>query len=100
MIIIANVSFPPESSKEIAKKFLEAPQIPEYLTRRGPYVSSNRSDGVCILTLYELDNSKLAEGMEFLGNFYATYFGVPGFMYEVKPHFEILEGLKMVGMEG
>jgi len=99
MVIIANIAYPPEASKEMAKRFLEAPQLPDYLTRRGPYVSSNRADGISILSIYELDNLKLAEGLDFIGTYYTSYFGVPGFQYEVKPHYEIMEGLKMLGME-
>lgn len=36
--------------------------------------------------------------MEFLGNYMAGFFGVPGFAYEIKPFFEIEEALKMIGM--
>lgn len=39
MVIFANVSYPPEGSKEIAERFMKAPQIPEYMTRKGPYIS-------------------------------------------------------------
>mgnify|MGYP001547118381 FL=1 len=99
MVIITKSSYPPESAQEMAKKFLEAPQIPTYLSRKGPYVSSNLSDGITIAAYYELDNSKLAEGMNFIGNYYAMFFGVPGFKYEITPHFEIMEALKMIGME-
>ena len=99
MVIITKSAYPSESAKEMAKRFLEAPQIPEFMTRQGPYVNSNLSDGIAIVTFYELDNSKLAEGMLFIGNYYATFFGVPGFKYEITPHFDVMEGLKMIGME-
>ncbi len=98
MVIIARMSYPPESANEMAKRFLEAPEIPDFLIRNGPYVSSNLTDGITITTLYELDNSKIAEGMNFIGNYYAMFFGVPGFKYEIKPHFDVMEGLKMLGM--
>jgi hypothetical protein len=48
--------------------------------------------------LWELENAKLAEAMDFIGNYYATFFGVPGFKYEVKPFFHVEEALKMIGM--
>jgi hypothetical protein len=28
----------------------------------------------------------------------ATYFGVPGFMYDINPHYEVNEAMKMIGM--
>ena len=98
MVIINKMSYPPESANEMAKRFLEAPQIPEFLNRKGPYVGSNLSDGISIIAVYELDKSKLAEGMEFIANYYTMFFGVPGFKYEITPHFDVAEGLKMLGI--
>ncbi len=98
MVIISNVTYPPESAKDMANRFLEAPQAPDFMTRSGPFVSASMSAGVLITTLYELDNAKLAEGLAFLGNYMTTYFGIPGFKYEFKPHFSVEEGLKMLGM--
>jgi hypothetical protein len=98
MVIISNVTYPPESARDMATRFLEAPQVPEYMTRMGPYVSSNTASGIFIVTVYELDNTRLAEGLDFIGNYLAIFFGIPGFKYEVKPYFDVAEGLKMLGM--
>ena len=99
MVIFSSVSYPPESAKQIATRFMEAPQIPDFMTRKGPYVSSNIAEGILTTTLYELDNSNLAEGLIFLGNYLAIFFGVPGFKYEIKPYFNVEEALKMIGIE-
>lgn len=40
----------------------------------------------------------MVEGMDFIGTYYAMFYGVPGFKYEITPHFEVAEGLKMIGM--
>jgi len=72
MVIFTSVSYPPESAKELATKFMEAPQIPDFMTKKGPYVRANRTDGVIVTSFYELDNSKLADGLDFLGNYMAT----------------------------
>ena len=98
MVIVAQMSYPPESATEMAKRFLEAPQIPEFLNRNGPYVGANLADGISIVVVYELDNANLADGMSFIANYYTMFFGVPGFKYEIKPHFDVMEGLKMLGM--
>ena len=100
MVIISSLSFPAESSKEMAKIFLSPslPKIPEFITRKGPYANPSLSDGIFMTALWELDNSKLAEGMDFIANYYATFLGVPGFKYEVKPFFLVEEALKMIGM--
>jgi hypothetical protein len=98
MVIRTIVTYPTESAKEIAERFLKVPPFPDYLTRRGPYISSSVDEGVINLSIYELENSKLAEGLEFIGNYLAGFFGVPGFTYEIKPLYELEEALKMIGM--
>ena len=64
MVIITNISYPPESAKEIASRFLEAPQIPNYMQRKGPYINSSLTDGITTISVYELDKTYLAEGLE------------------------------------
>ncbi len=98
MIIVSNVTYPPESTREIAKRFLTAPTLPEFLTKRGPYISSNRTDGIHSMTLYEVDNSRLAEGLQAVGNSLAVYFGVPGYAYDILTYYETEEGLRIIGM--
>ncbi|MCG8683796.1 MAG: hypothetical protein MI892_02905 [Desulfobacterales bacterium] len=98
MVIVTNISYPPESAKDMATRFLEAPQLPDYVTRRGPYINATTDDGIITLSIYELDNAKLAEGSQFIGDYMATFFGVSGFKYQMRPFFEIDEALKMIGM--
>lgn len=98
MVIISNISYPTESALDIAKRFFEAPQMPDFMTKKGPYINSTFKDGITTLSIYELDKSKMAEGYEFVGNYLAIFFGVPGFKYEIKPFLDVDEGLKMIGM--
>ena len=98
MVIVIKISYPTESSKEMAKRFIEGPQMPDYIVRKGPYVTSDTKEGVHVLTVYELDNSRLAEGLDFSASHVTIFYGVPGFKYEIKPYFEVEEALKLIGM--
>lgn len=97
MILMTDVTYPPESSKEIARRYLTAPVLPDFLTKKGPYVCSTKK-GIHSITYYELDNARLAEGIQVLGDNMAVYIGVPGYRYEIKTYYELEEGLKMIGM--
>ncbi|MBF0201644.1 MAG: hypothetical protein HQK66_10095 [Desulfamplus sp.] len=97
MILITDVIYPPESAKEIARRYLTAPVLPDFLLKRGPYVYATR-EGIQSITFYELDNARLAEGIRVLGDNMAVYIGVPGYRYEIKPYYELEEGLKMIGL--
>ena len=98
MVIISDVTYPPESTQEIAKRYLKAPVLPTFLTKEGPYISSSVTSGMHSITYYELESDKLAEGLQAIVESLAIYFGVPGYQYEVKPYFELEEGLGILGL--
>lgn len=98
MVIIAIASYPPESAKEIGKHFRELSPLPEYMTQKGPYTTSEIGAGIKSLTLFEFDQSKIAEANEYVGKRYAKYFGVPGFTFTYRLWLETMEALKMIGL--
>ena len=98
MVIIIQMAFPPESANQIAKRFIEAPPLPDYMVRRGPYVSSDLTEGIRSLNIYEMDNKKLTEGLVFLSDMMTIYFGVPGFKYKIRQYLETEEALKLLGI--
>ena len=98
MVIIASITFPTDSAKDIGKKFTEQPPLPDYLKMMGPYVRGSALQGIQTMTLYEVDASKMADGMIALGERYAKYIGVPGYKYSINVWFDIMEALAMVGL--
>jgi hypothetical protein len=98
MVIIAILSYPPESVKEFAKRFMEQPPLPAYITLKGPYVSSEVGAGMKAIAIYEFDQSKFSEANQFIITRYTKYFGVPGFTYSANVWLEAKEALKAIGM--
>jgi hypothetical protein len=98
MIIITSVTFPPESSKEMGKRFGDLPTLPDYLKMEGPYVRGSALQGIQIITLFEVDASKMADAMIALGDRYAKYIGVSGYKYSINVWFDITEALAMIGL--
>jgi hypothetical protein len=98
MVIIGTMSFPPESAKEIGKRFMEQLSLPDYMTMKGPYISTVKGEGIQGTTLYEFDRSRMAEAFESVSNRYVTYFDVAGFTYTTDVYLDAQEALKMVGL--
>ena len=98
MVIIGKISFPPESAKEIGKCFSKLPPLPDYMTMKGPYVRGMMKRGILGMEIFELNNDKLAKGLEYVTNRYSTYFGIPGFKYNIAPYTETYEALKIIGL--
>jgi len=98
MVIISIVSYPTESSKEVGKRLGELPPPPAYVTIKGPYVSGEVGVGIKSIILYEFDQTKTREVMEYVANRLTKYFGIPGFTYSANIWFEAKEALKMIGL--
>lgn len=98
MVIIGDISFPQESANDVGKRFLELPPVPDYMTLKGPFIKGKKKEGIQVLEIYELDKSKVAEGIEFVTNRCVNYFGVPDYSYEVNVYLEAAEALKMIGL--
>ena len=54
--------------------------------------------GILGMEIFELNNDKLAKGLEYVTNRYSTYFGIPGFKYNVAPYTQAYEALKLIGL--
>jgi hypothetical protein len=98
MVIIGILSYPPESVKEFAKRFIGQPPLPAYITMKGPYTSTEVGAGIKAIAIYEFDQSKVSEAIGFITARYAKYYGVPGFTYSANIWLEAKEALKAIGM--
>ena len=98
MVIIGMNSFPTESSKEMGQRFVKIPPLPTYITKKGPYFSSELGVGTKALSVFEVEPSKMAEANQYIANYYATYIGVPGYTYTIGTWLEAMEALKVIGM--
>ncbi|MGW8322258.1 MAG: hypothetical protein ACWGSD_11960 [Thermodesulfobacteriota bacterium] len=99
MVIVLRTSYPTEKAPEMGKRFLEVPALPDYITRRGPYVLGVREAGIQSITVYEIDRStKLAEACEEVAKQAVHFIGVAGYTYSIDVCFEVDEALKMIGL--
>jgi len=98
MIIMATMSFPPASAKEVGKCFRELSPVPDYITMKGPYINGVKGEGIQTTSMFEFDRSKMAEAFEHVSNRYVTYHGVTGLTYTVNVCLEAQEALKMIGL--
>ena len=98
MVIIAFNSFPPESSTEVGKRLMQLPPVPPFMTLKGPFLISEVGTGIKSIVLFEFDQTKTGEAMEYVTNRCMKYIGVPGLTYNVAIWLEAKEALKMIGL--
>ena len=89
MAIKYNFSIPLKSIREYAKRVSELPPLPEYITKRGPYIH----DAVQIIVVYEFDKAKIAEAWEVISKHFEVFRSIPGFTLD-SPVSEKGEGVR------
>ena len=76
MSIKFSFSIPLKSIKECAKKVIGLPPLPEYITKRGPYIHN----AVKIMVVYEFDKAKIEEARGIISRHFEAFQGIPGFI--------------------
>ena len=98
MIIIALFSFPTESGKELGKRAVSFPTLPDYITLTGPFLTSVVGEGIKVIGIYEFDESKYPEASKLLNERVAANIGVPGFTYSLTQWLEFQDALSLIGL--
>ena len=84
MIIKCTFSIPLKSIRDYAIQIAEQPPLPEYITKRGPYIDDVVGASNQTITLYEFDESKFPEGWKSIFEQLDVFHGVPGFTFSAQ----------------
>ena len=79
MIIRCTFSVPLERIRDYAKEVSRLCPLPEYITRRGPYIKETTGAGGKIIIFYEFEESKTVEAWETISKQVDTFRVIPGF---------------------
>ena len=97
MVIVVRYSYPLASTGDAVKVFTGMPPVPDFLTQKGPYITSEEGVGISGIVLYEFENSKLKEALDEVAKRMISYYSVPGYTYDLRPYYGVDEALKLLG---
>jgi hypothetical protein len=84
MIIQCTFSMPLKNLGDYAWQIAERPPLPEYITKKGPYIDDAVGAGKQTVTLYEFDESEFPEGWKRIFEHLDVFRGVPGFTFSAQ----------------
>lgn len=93
MILIGFTTYPPQSAKEVAKRVMELPRLPDYIKGKGNYGYST-DEGFVGLVIYEFDSVKADEAMEQITNAYWRLCDIPGLNFQLIPGVKARDAIK------
>lgn len=98
MITVSIISYPPESAKEMGKRFIELPPIPDFINVVGPYSITELREGIQIITIYKYGKERAGEANDVIANAHMAFYGIPGYTYSLKLAAGAATSMKMIGM--
>lgn len=100
MIILTTIFFSEENVCETKRHIKEFPPVPDYINMMGPYIKSVKLGGdIQVVSLFEFDESRLAEAREFISDRMMAYHKLINMTYSVDLWFDAGDTAKMIGLE-
>ena len=81
LVIKCTLPVPFEHISPYFKKISELPPLPEYITKRGPFINNRIGDKNQIIIIYDFDESRLAEAWKFISDQLDLFRDLPGFTF-------------------
>jgi hypothetical protein len=100
MFLVTTTIYPPDKAVQVAKKFIKATEkpFPSFMKRLYVLTGPGGAVGMKVLGIYEVDDAKLKEGIKEINKYYAQFFDVEGFRYDVEPMLPAAEAIPLLGI--
>ena len=99
MFLVTTVVYPPDKSIIVAEKFIEvtAKPLPPFMKRLQVLGDSRMDQGVKVLSVYEVEDARIKDGIIELTKMYVQFNGIEGFKYEIETMLTAQESLAVLG---
>ena len=84
MVIICFSDYPIQSAKEVTKRFMELPRLPDFVKGKGNYVYSTTGGGYHNISILEVEDNKVKEAYDAVMKAYLNFLNVPGYSYDIR----------------
>ncbi len=78
MIMLGTLTFPADSAAAVAGNFGRIAPVPDFMKLIGPYVRSSIEGGISTISIYECDDARADEAVDYLTRRYATFADIQG----------------------
>ena len=96
MIIICFSDYPVQSAKEVTKRFMELPRLPDFVKGKGNYVYSTTKKGYRNISILEVDDAKVKEAFDAVMKAYLNFLDVPGYSYDIKVCYKASDAIALM----
>ena len=96
MIIICFSDYPMQSAKEVTKRFMELPRLPDYIKGKGNYVYSTTGKGYHNISILEVDDIRVKEAFDAITKAYLNFTNIPGYSYDIRVCYKASDAIALM----
>ncbi|NNL77049.1 MAG: hypothetical protein HKO68_12005 [Desulfobacterales bacterium] len=96
MVIICFSDYPIQSVKEVTKRFMELPRLPDFVKGKGSYVYSTTGEGYHNIAILEAEDTKAKEAFDAITKAYLHFLDVPGYSYDIRVCYKAGEAIALM----
>lgn len=78
MIMFGKISFSSDCAMTVAERYGSIAPVPEFMHIKGPFIRASIDGGISTLSIYEFDDDKADEAIDYLQKRYATFDAIEG----------------------
>jgi len=78
MIMFGLMKFTADCAQAVAENYIRMPPPPDFIKIIGPYIRSSIEGGISTISIYEFDDARSDEAIEYLQKRYATFAAIDG----------------------
>ncbi len=99
MYIVTNSTYPLTSAKAVATLFNKTTQepAPSYIKRKNTLTTTG-GVGIKVISIFEVEDAKLADGIKDITKNYVQYYEIEGFSYTLEPMLTAEEAIPLLGL--
>jgi hypothetical protein len=96
MVIICFSDYPIQSGKEVTKRFMELPRLPDFIKGKGNYVYSTTGDGYHNISILEVEDNRIKDAFDAITKAYLNFLDVPGYSYDIRVCYKASEAIALM----
>lgn len=100
MFVVTTVTYPPDKTAQITKKFIKGAEkpLPPFIKPGHVLTAPAGELGIKNLVIYEIEDAKWKEGIKELGKRYAQFYDIEGFRFSMELMLSTTEAIPLLGI--
>jgi hypothetical protein len=97
--IMGTAWYPPDKAPEVGKILVKSMATPMKFIKSSHLYATSTEAGIKTVTIFQIENEKLADGLAEIVRLHNQYTSIPGFRFQIELMIRPVEAFSMIGLK-